>query len=164
MQRESQGKYVFVVIRDHPMADSRGRLLEHRYVMAEHLGRTLRQDEVVHHKDGDIRNNSLANLELMLCGEHSKHHRPANIVELTCPNCNVAFERAKRAVRTNLVFCSRSCSTSYYALTVGRKGSRLQHGTYSAYRNGGCHCVECRKANAVRTANYRERKKKRDMA
>jgi hypothetical protein len=39
-------------------------VLEHRVVMAEHIGRPLTRDENVHHLDGDRTNNRLDNLEL----------------------------------------------------------------------------------------------------
>lgn len=39
-------------------------LAEHRLVMARHLGRPLREDESVHHRNGDRLDNDLANLEL----------------------------------------------------------------------------------------------------
>jgi len=39
-------------------------LLEHRYVMEQHIGRYLDPREVVHHIDGDQSNNDISNLQL----------------------------------------------------------------------------------------------------
>lgn len=41
-----------------------GRMLEHRLVMQEALGRPLTSDEEVHHKDDNKSNNDLSNLQL----------------------------------------------------------------------------------------------------
>ena len=46
----------------------------HRYVMEQKLGRELRSDELVHHIDGNRRNNDPENLELSTRSEHAKHH------------------------------------------------------------------------------------------
>lgn len=39
-------------------------MLEHRYVMQQHLGRPLLKSETVHHLDGSRANNDISNLEL----------------------------------------------------------------------------------------------------
>lgn len=47
---------------------------EHRLIMQKFIGRKLLFDEVVHHKDGNILNNKIENLELMSRSDHAKHH------------------------------------------------------------------------------------------
>lgn len=43
-----------------------------RITMGEVIGRELRPNEVVHHRDGNPANNNVGNLQLMSWGEHSK--------------------------------------------------------------------------------------------
>jgi len=49
--------------------------LYHRLLMMKHLGRELRADELVHHKDGDVLHNSINNLEVITRAAHSRYHR-----------------------------------------------------------------------------------------
>lgn len=49
-------------------------ILEHRYVMEQHLGRPLKSSELVHHRDGNKLNNDLSNLELTDRSAHPKQH------------------------------------------------------------------------------------------
>lgn len=63
---ESQGcRYVCIGGKD---------ILEHRYIMEQHLDRPLDINEIVHHINGDRLDNRLENLELMTKGEHSTLH------------------------------------------------------------------------------------------
>jgi hypothetical protein len=47
---------------------------EHRVLMEKHLGRTLDTNEVVHHINGDRRDNRIENLQILTLSEHSKLH------------------------------------------------------------------------------------------
>ena len=83
--RFAHGEYMATTIRpEHPffgMAQRTGRILEHRLVLAEHLGRVLRPEETVHHKNGDRSDNRIENLELR-AGRHGKGATDAH-----CPTC-----------------------------------------------------------------------------
>lgn len=47
---------------------------DHREKMERKLGRKLESHEVVHHIDGNVRNNNLKNLKLMNRADHSRFH------------------------------------------------------------------------------------------
>jgi hypothetical protein len=49
-------------------------MLEHRWIMQQHLGRALTRQEVVHHINHDKLDNRLANLQLMAKADHDNHH------------------------------------------------------------------------------------------
>lgn len=73
IQKHGDG-YVQIIDINHVSADSRGRVLEHRYVVEKYLGRKLSDKEIVHHINHDKLDNHIENLEILTRSEHLKRH------------------------------------------------------------------------------------------
>ena len=130
-RRKRHDGYISLRIPDHPNADSGGYVLEHRYVMEQHLGRYLSSTEIVHHKDGNKSNNSIENLELLdnldhsrLLGNNSKKH----FVRLKCPICGKIFVIARNEsilVKKNKNNCNCCCKSCGGKLNIAFQNNKV---------------------------------------
>ena len=59
---------------EHPLAHKNGYIPEHRLVIMEHLGRLLKKNEVVHHKNHNKTDNRIENLIVMPRKVHQSLH------------------------------------------------------------------------------------------
>lgn len=66
--------YNTVYCPDHPRSTKDGYVMEHVLIMENHIGRYLKNDEVVHHKNKVRDDNRIENLQLMTFKEHAALH------------------------------------------------------------------------------------------
>jgi len=66
--------YVLIKKPNYPYTQKSGYIPEHKYKTEKKIGRPLKENEIVHHKNGDKTDNRLENLELMTRKQHVKHH------------------------------------------------------------------------------------------
>lgn len=117
----SKGDYTYAIVPDHPRAAANGYVLGHRIVMENHLGRLLKKSEVVHHLNGNRKDNQIDNLELMERAAHSRKHgvlRGKSMVLLSCPECHEEFSRRSGNVHSlhgsgRYTCCSPKCRGSF---------------------------------------------------
>lgn len=91
---------------------------EHHAVYWLNKGVLPNKLQVIHHKDGDTRNNNFDNLELLSRSEHNRNHareRGKTMLLIKCPVCGIEFEREKRHSflskrKDRFTTCSPRCS------------------------------------------------------
>jgi hypothetical protein len=112
------GRQIVIVVEED---GSRRTVSYPKFLMEEHLGRTLDPDlETVDHWDSNYLNNDLSNLRLVPRDQHSADDtRRVKLVKLKCALCDKEFERSPRLLRDKAKkkragpFCSRLCAGRY---------------------------------------------------
>ena len=92
------------------------------YLMEQHLGRKLTEDETVDHIDNDFTNDSIDNLQILTRVNNIRKSSPkALMIELKCTNCSklysITLNRHKSNLRNKIKkdtnFCIKLCVSDF---------------------------------------------------
>ena len=83
--KDNNSGYIWIYNPKHPSCNKKGYVLEHRLTMEKFIGRYLRSNEIIHHRNKVKDNNKIENLEIIFIGE-------PNCGEVKCPYCNKKFK------------------------------------------------------------------------
>lgn len=91
-----------------------------KWLMEQHLGRLLTDEETVDHVDRDFTNDDLSNLRVIPRGQHVKEDaRRVKPITIVCVWCGKSAEKSGRDLDGNArkgkagPFCGRSCAGQY---------------------------------------------------
>lgn len=103
--------------------DSRVTLSYPRYLMEVKLQRYLSEDEEIHHIDGNITNNSIDNLQILLGKTHRQQHTKYHSEYWICAYCDKLFEVSAKQVgeRTRNLRCGRTIKGPYCSRSCNGK-------------------------------------------
>jgi len=87
----------------------------HRIVAEQKIGRKLLKEEIVHHINGNIRDNRPENLEITTPKKHSIYHNFKKRIQIKCHNCGkIILMREKlyqwKKNKNKNIYCSKECS------------------------------------------------------
>lgn len=102
---------------------------EHHVVWWQHTGQIVPNGFLIHHINGNKRDNTFENLALVDWKKHTQQHsKPVTLVEVICSQCSVAFTRERRnyAPRKQSgqknFYCGRSCMGRHQKHHLKRSG------------------------------------------
>ena len=96
----------FIYMPSHPNAMNGKYVAEYRLLVEQNIGRYLNRNEVIHHLNGNPRDNRLENLAVMSQSDHAKIH-------------NTGKRRGRWAMKYD---CCKSCGTSDDTTPVTKHG------------------------------------------
>ena len=73
-KKQRKDGYIYIYYPDYPSSTKDGFVMEHVYIVEQYIGRRLKKDEVVHHKNHIRNDNRIENLQLMTFKQHASLH------------------------------------------------------------------------------------------
>ena len=125
--RSSTGNGYYEILRpNHPNANKRGHVLEHRLVMEKTLGRYLTKSEKVHHINGDPSDNRPENLVVLSHRVHLRQHMcKAGENQTLLENKEWLSDQHTHGFNTNEIAATIGCGAQAVRHALHRFGIRV---------------------------------------
>jgi hypothetical protein len=104
------GKYIMRHVPDHPYATKHGYVMEHRLIMEKKLGRYLKSKEIVHHINGDPKDNRPENLEAVSRSKHVHDHFAKGKYVMKLEERIRVLEKELEIIKLSLIGRKDACS------------------------------------------------------
>ena len=98
---------------------------EHRLIIEEYFGRKLKEDEHVHHINGDKKDNRLENLVVMSAQAHMYLHKHKHNYYKNCFVCNKLY-KPKPTKRERSKTCSSTCSNKLNKANANKRKRKIK--------------------------------------
>lgn len=89
---------------------------EHHFIFWKLKNLLIKEDEIIHHLNGDKRDNRIENLKLMKRSLHSSQHSQIEKIDVICSKCEIVFyltpneyQYRKNKSNSGDIFCGRKC-------------------------------------------------------
>lgn len=116
---------------------TRNQQLFSRYIVEQHIGRELLENETVDHIDRNKFNDDISNLRIVSKADHAAcDAKRVEKIKTKCPMCCTIFLSSPHNMRRANIkqisgpFCSKSCSGKYGAFLQNKKIDKLPNQEY----------------------------------
>ena len=126
--------YIQIVMPNHPNADKRGRILEHRYIIEQYLGRPLTRNEYIDHINGDKTDNRIENLRI--CNQSQNLSNRGKQKNNTSGYKNIFFDKLSNKYYVQIGFENKVYSVGRFteldkAIEARDKALQKLHGEFA---------------------------------
>lgn len=104
----------------------------HRYIMQQHIGRKLKSSELVHHKNGNIFDNTIKNLQIVTRADHKKLHPEIGLKSRFKTKHKISISIIKKMYKTQSI----QKIATHFNVAIGTIYNKMKKNNISTNKRG----------------------------